>query len=89
MRLKRKRNEKITTFSVSVSEDTKARLRKVAARSYGGSVSALIEAIAREAERQDAIDSLLRLAPPIDEDAYMEFVKELDGVRNKRKRRAA
>jgi hypothetical protein len=34
------------TFSVSVSPETKARLRKAADRAYGGNVSALIEAMA-------------------------------------------
>lgn len=63
---KLKRRGKVETFSVSVTPETKARLRRAADRSYGGNVSALIEAIAVEADRQDALDWLLDRAPPIE-----------------------
>jgi hypothetical protein len=84
-----KRSGKMETFSVSVSPDTKARLRKAADRAYGGNVSALIEAIAREADRQGALDWLLHRAPSIDDDAFEVFMKEMAGARRRRARRAA
>lgn len=84
-----KRSGKMETFSVSVSRETRARLRKAAARAYGGNVSALIEAIAQEADRQDALDWLLHRAPPIDDKAFEVFMREMNEPRRKRARRAA
>jgi hypothetical protein len=84
-----KRAGKTETFSVSVSSDTKRRLRRAANRVSGGNVSALIEAIALEAERQGALDWLLHRAPPIDDRAFEAFMKEMAGPRKKRARRAA
>jgi hypothetical protein len=84
-----KRSGKMETFSVSVSPATKARLRKAADRAYGGNVSALIEAIALEADRQDALDWLLHQVPPIDDKAFEAFMKEMAVPRGKRTRRAA
>lgn len=80
-RLKRKGAK--NTFSVSVSSETRRRLKAAANRAYGGNVSALIEAIAREADRQAALDRLIRDAPPIDEDAYAAFLAEMKGRRRK------
>lgn len=77
------------TFSVSVSAETKARLRKAADRAYGGNVSALIEAIALEADRQNALEWLIHRAPPIDDGAFAEFMREMAGPKRKRARRAA
>jgi hypothetical protein len=84
-RLKRKGTTK--TFSVSVSSETHRRLKSAANRSYGGNVSALIEAIAIEADRQAALDRLLRDAPPVDEAAYAAFLREM--ARSKRGGRRA
>lgn len=84
-----KRKGKRETFSVSVTPQTKARLRRAAARAYGGNVSALIEAIALEAERQDALDWLLLLAPAIDEDDFERFLQEMSGPGKKRHGSAA
>jgi hypothetical protein len=84
-----KRTGKTETFSVSVSPQTKARLRKAADRAYGGNVSALIEAIAREADRRDALDWLLARAAPIQEHDFEAFMKEMSGPRRKRARSAA
>jgi hypothetical protein len=86
-RLKRKGST--TTFSVSVSKETRRRLKKAAERGYGGNVSALIEAVALEAERQEALDRLLRDAPPIDEAAYDAFVAELSAKPPAKRRRVA
>lgn len=85
-RLKRAGGTK--TFSVSVSRETQRKLKKAANRAYGGNVSALIEAIALEADRQAALDRLLRDAPPIDESAYAEFLREMTGGKKKRGRAA-
>jgi post-segregation antitoxin (ccd killing protein) len=84
-----KRSGKMETFSVSVSSKTKLRLRKAADRAYGGNVSALIEAIALEADRQEALDWLLHRAPAMDDDAFEAFMKELAEPRRKRARSAA
>ena len=74
-----KRKGATGTFSVSVSRETQRKLKAAANRSYGGNVSALIEAIAVEADRRAAIDRLLRDAPPLDADAYAEFLREMAG----------
>ncbi len=84
-----KRSGKMETFSVSVSAETKARLRKAADRAYGGNVSALIEAIANEADRQDALDWLLRRSPLVDDAVFEAFMREMAGPKRKRARRAA
>ena len=84
-----KRTGKMATFSVSVSRETKARLRKAADRAFGGNVSALIEAIALEADRQDALDWLLRRAPAIEDAPFEAFMNEMAGRKRKRSRRAA
>jgi hypothetical protein len=83
-----KRTGKMETFSVSVSAETKARLRKAADRAYGGNVSALIEAIAIEADRQGALEWLLNRVPPIDDVTFETFMKEMKGPRRKRTRAA-
>jgi hypothetical protein len=81
-RLKRKGANK--TFSVSVSTATLHKLKAAAKRSYGGNVSALVEAIALDADRQAALHRLLRDAPPVDEHAYAAFLKEMAGTKRKR-----
>jgi hypothetical protein len=86
-RLKRKGRTK--TFSVSVSKETQRRLKAAAERSYGGNVSALIEAIALEADRQAALDRLLRDAPRIDEAAYAAFLEEMTGSPKRKRGKAA
>ena len=84
-----KRRGKTETFSVSVTPETKARLRRAADRAYGGNVSAVIEAIALEADRREALDWLLHRAPPIDHREFEQFMKEMKGPKQKRTRRAA
>ncbi len=74
---------------MSVSAATKARLRKAADRAYGGNVSALIEAIAVEADRQGALDWLLQRVASTDDRAFDAFMKEMAGPTSKRGRRAA
>jgi hypothetical protein len=84
-----KRKGATETFSISVSPGTKARLRKAADRAYGGNVSALIEAIALEADRRDALDWLLHRSPPIDDEAFEAFMDEMAAPKKKRRRRSA
>ncbi|MEJ7735566.1 MAG: hypothetical protein WKG00_41065 [Polyangiaceae bacterium] len=84
-----KRTGRVETFSVSVSPETKTRLRRAAKRSYGGNVSALIEAIAIEADRHEALEWLLDRAPAIDEHAYAAFLSEMSPPKKKPARRAA
>ena len=74
---------------MSVTAATKARLRRAADRAYGGNVSAVIEAIALEADRQEALDWLLRRAPLVDDREFGAFMKEMAGPKRKRSRRAA
>lgn len=77
------------TFSVSVSPETKARLKRAAARRFAGNVSALIEAIAIEADKQDALDWLLQRAPLVDDVEFAAFMTEMAGGTRKRPRRVA
>jgi hypothetical protein len=81
-----KRKGKLSTFSVSVSSETKARLRRAADRAYGGNVSAVIEAIAMEADRQEALEWLLHRAPSVDEETFESFMQEMAGTKRRRKR---
>jgi len=83
----KKRSGKTETFSVSVSPETRARLRRAADRAHGGNVSALIEAIATAADRREALERLLHRAPPVRDDAYEAFLKEM-GHRPRRTRAA-
>jgi hypothetical protein len=84
-----RRKGKTETFSVSVSAETKARLRRAADRAYGGNVSAVIEAIALEADRQEALEWLLARATPIDDEVFEDFMKEMAGPKRRRARRVA
>jgi post-segregation antitoxin (ccd killing protein) len=84
-----KRKGAVETFSVSVSPETRQRLRAAADRAYGGNVSALIEAIALEADRQSALDWLLARSPAVDDAGYDRFLREMKGSAKKRKGRAA
>lgn len=56
----KRRPGKTATISISVDEETKRVLKAEAKRSYGGNVSALVAAIAKEAKRQSALDWLLQ-----------------------------
>jgi hypothetical protein len=84
-----KRKGATETFSVSVSPATKKRLKRAAERAFGGNVSALIEAIALEADRREALDWLLRRAPPIDEHEFEAFMKEMARGKSRRSTSAA
>jgi post-segregation antitoxin (ccd killing protein) len=88
-----RRPGKTVTLSISVDDETQRLLKAEADRSYGGNVSALVAAIAREAKRQSALDWLLQRAggskmTDAERDALLA---EIDGrpIRKKRRRRAA
>ncbi len=56
----KRRPGKTATISISVDAETQRVLKAEAKRSYGGNVSALVAAIAKEAKRQSALDWLLQ-----------------------------
>ncbi len=84
---------KTATFSISVDKETQRILKTEAKRSYGGNVSALVTAIAKEAKRQSALDWLLQRAgqPAMTNDERDALLAEIDGEPGpkKRRRRAA
>jgi hypothetical protein len=79
---------KTATFSVSVDAETKRILKAEAKRSYGGNVSALVSAIAKEAKRQSAPDWLLQRsgASPMSAAERATLLAEIDGIRAPRRR---
>jgi post-segregation antitoxin (ccd killing protein) len=80
---------KTVTFSISVDEETQRILRAEAKRSYGGNVSALVAAVAKEAKRQSALDWLLQRSgtPPMTEAERKALLAEIDGAPASKKRR--
>ena len=85
----RRRAGKTVTISISVDEETQRLLKAEAKRNYGGNVSALVAAIAREAKRQSALEWLLQRAgtlPMTDEDRAA-LLAEIDGKPSRKKRR--
>jgi post-segregation antitoxin (ccd killing protein) len=89
----KRRTGKTVTFSISVDAETQRVLKAEAKRSYGGNVSALVAAIAKEAKRQSALDWLLQRAsgPAMTAAERDALLAEIDGTRDtkKRRRRAA
>ena len=87
------RSGKTVTFSISVDEETQRVLKAEAQRNYGGNVSALVAAIAKEAKRQSALEWLLQRSatPPMTELERETLLAEIDGTpaSKKRRRRAA
>ena len=79
---------KTATFSVSVDAETQRILKAEAKRSYGGNVSALVSAIAKEAKRQSALDWLLQRsgAAPMTDAERDSLLAEIDGKPTRRKR---
>jgi post-segregation antitoxin (ccd killing protein) len=79
---------KTATFSISVDEETQRILRTEAKRSYGGNVSALVSAIAKEAKRQSALDWLLQKseAAPMTDAERDALLSEIDGKPPKKRR---
>lgn len=79
-----------STFSISVDDETRKILRQEAKRSYGGNVSALVAAIAKEVKRKNAFDYLLAGIAPMAAADRHALLDEIDGKRlPKKKRRAA
>ena len=89
----KRRTGRTVTFSISVDAETQRVLKAEAKRSYGGNVSALVSAIAREAKRQSALDWLLQRSgtSPMTSAERDALLAEIDGVteRKKRRRKAA
>ena len=87
------RSGKTAILSISVDEETQRILKAEAKRSYGGNVSALVAAIAREAKRQSALDWLLQRSgmASMSEAERGDLLAEIDGkpAPKKRRRRAA
>ena len=83
------RSGKTATFSISVDEETQRILRLEAKRSYGGNVSALVSAIAKEAKRQAALDWLLQKsgATPMTDAERNALLAEVDGKPTPKNRR--
>jgi len=83
------RSGKTATFSISVDETTQRILKVEAKRSYGGNVSALVTAIAKEAKRQSALDWLLQRsgAGPMTDAERDDLLAEIDGKPTPKKRR--
>ena len=82
------------TFSISVDEETQRVLKAEANRSYGGNVSALVAAIAREAKRQSALDWLLQRSTasrmtPAERDALLAEIDGAPDTKKKRRRKVA
>jgi post-segregation antitoxin (ccd killing protein) len=82
------RTGKTATFSISVDVATQRILKEEAKRSYGGNVSALVSAIAKEAKRQASLDWLLQGATSVTTAERHVFLAEIDGP-IKRRRKAA
>lgn len=78
-------------MSISVDLETERLLKAEAKRSYGGNVSALVAAIAKEAKRQSALDWLLQGAKPMTDAERDALLAEIDGrpAPKKRRRKAA
>ena len=86
--MKSKRAGKTVTFSISVDEETQRILKKEAKRLFEGNVSKLIAALAREADRNAALDRYLE-GTHIDPDEYHAFLAEMRGKPAPKKRRRA
>lgn len=88
----KRRPGRTATFSISVDEETRSILKEEAERSYGGNVSALVAAIAKEAKRQASLDWLLQRSgvPSMTANERDALIAEIDGTRRpKRKGRSA
>jgi post-segregation antitoxin (ccd killing protein) len=78
-----RRSGKRSTVSISVDAERESILKAEAKRSYGGNVSALVAAIAKEAKRQGALDWLLQAAgaPRVTDAERDALLAEIDGKR--------
>ena len=85
----KRRPGKTATISISVDQETQRVLKAEAKRSYGGNVSALVAAIAKEAKRQSALDWLLQRSgtSPMTEAQRDALLAEIDAEPSPRKRR--
>lgn len=83
------------TLSISVDPTTERILKEEARAHFGGNVSKLVAAIAREARRKAAVDRIAewsgytRLTEREREDIEAEIQKELSVQKRRKRRRAA
>ncbi|MBK7402324.1 MAG: hypothetical protein IPJ34_40325 [Myxococcales bacterium] len=81
--MKKQRSGSTATFSTSVDRETQRIPEEEAARSYGGNVSALVAAFAKEAKLQAALDGLLQGTSVTDAERAA-FLDEVDGKSKRR-----
>ena len=86
----KRKNGPVSTFSVSVDAKAKKIFKAHADRLFEGNMSALISAFAREAEKRDAMDWLVRDTggSKLTDELREELAAEFHGSK-KRKTRAA
>jgi hypothetical protein len=90
-----RRRGKTHTLSISVDPTTERILKEEAQAHFGGNVSKLVAAIAREARRRAAVHRIAewsgyaRLTEREREDIEAEIQKELAGQKHRKRRRAA
>lgn len=84
----KKRSGNTVTFSISVDEKTQRILKKEAKRLFDGNVSKLVVALAREAERNAALDRYLE-GTQVSEEEIDAFVAERHTKHPPKKRRRA
>jgi len=77
-----------STVSISVDAETRSILKAEARRRYGGNVSALITAIAKEAKRQNALEWLLAVSgsPRFTDTERDALLAEIDGKERVKRR---
>lgn len=77
----KRRAGKTTTFSISVDSETQRLLKSEAKRIYGGNVSALVSAIAKEAKRQASLEWLIQGSgkSPMTEAEKKKLLSEIGG----------
>lgn len=88
----KKRPGRTATFGISVDEETRRILKTEADRRYGGNVSALVAAMAREARRRAAFEWILRWSnvPRMTDEERQALREDLSGeTARKKKPRAA
>ena len=84
-----RRPGRTATLSISVDGETRRILKHEARRSYGGNVSAVVAAIAREVKRQSALEWLLQRPRTghVTEAQREVLLAEIDGAPARKKRR--
>ena len=89
--MKRRRAGATETIGISVSPETKKVLKAAAKARHGGNVSALIEELAEELKRQQALDRLWSWygGPELTDEERRAFDAEIEGRKPVRRRKSA